>query len=143
MGRKKVKNWQYRKRPAEEKRIDPGIAYALTMAQYQVDEERKIRRAIATDNAVHQIQRDYTEGVANWFYGLLALALHDEGWGAKRILRVQERIRDYHAEYNDPDFGDFDLWQVVRDEVGLDFDPGECGMRRWRPMKEMNEEVGA
>lgn len=143
MGRRKVKNWQYRKRPAEEKRIDPGIAYALTMAQYQVDEERKIRRAIATDNAVHQIQRDYTEGVANWFYGLLALALHDEGWGAKRILRVQERIRDYHAEYNDPDFGDFDLWQVVRDEVGLDFDPGECGMRRWRPMKEMNEEVGA
>lgn len=143
MGRKKVKNWQYRKRPAEEKRIDPGIAYALTMAQYQVDEERKIRRAIATDNAVHQIQRDYTEGVANWFYGLLALALHDEGWGAKRILRVQDRIRDYHAEYNDPDFGDFDLWQVVRDEVGLDFDPGECGMRRWRPMKEMNEEVGA
>lgn len=136
MGRRKVKNWQYRKRPAEEKRIDPGLAYALTMAQYQVDEERKIRRAIATDNAVHQIQRDYTEGVANWFYGLLALALHDEGWGAKRILRVQERIRDYHAEYNDPDFGDFDLWQVVRDEVGLDFDPGECGMRRWKSMKE-------
>lgn len=136
MGKKKVKNWQYKKRPAEDRRIDPGLAYAMTMAQYQVDEERKIRRAIATDNVVHNIQRDYTEGVANWFYGLMALALHDEGWGAKRILRVQERIRDYHAEYNDPNFGDFDLWQVVRDEVGLDFDPGECGMRRWKSAKE-------
>lgn len=136
MGKKKVKNWQYKKRPHEERKVDPGLAYALTMAQYQVDEERKIRRAIATDNVVHSIQRDYTEGVANWFYGLLALALHDEGWGAKRILWVQERIRDYHAEYNDPEFGDFDLWQVVRDEVGLDFDRGECGMRRWKSMKE-------
>jgi hypothetical protein len=136
MGKKKVKNWQYRKRPTEEKRIDPGLAYAMTMAQMQVDEEKRIRKAIAVDNVVHDIQKDYTEGVANWFYGLLALALHDEGWGAKRILRVEERVRDYFAEYNSPDFGDFDLWQVVRDEVGLDFDPGECGMRRWKSMKE-------
>ena len=136
MGKKKTRNWQYKPKPQQDSRIDPGIAYAMTMAQYQVDEEKKIRRAIATDNVVHDIQRDYTEGVANWFYGLLALALHDEGWGAKRILRVEERIRDYFAEYNSPDFGDFDLWQVVRDEVGLDFDPGECGMRRWKSMKE-------
>jgi hypothetical protein len=136
MGKKKVKNWQYKKRPREAREVDPGLAYAMTMAQYQVDEERKIRRAIATDNVVHDIQKDYTEGVENWFYGLLALALHDEGWGAKRILRVEERIRDYFAEYNSPDFGDFDLWQVVRDEVGLDFDPGECGMKRWKSMKE-------
>ena len=133
MGKKKVKNWQYKK---PEKRITPGLQYAVTMAQYQAAKEREIRDRMAVDKAVQEVQKSYTESVENWFYGLLALALHDEGWGAKRILRVEERIRDYFAEYNSPDFGDFDLWQVVRDEVGLDFDPGECGMRRWKSMRE-------
>ena len=132
MGKKRVKNWQYKK---PEKRIDPGLAYAMTMAQYQVEEERKIRKIIATDNVVNQIQKDYTEDVEYWFYALLALALHDEGWGAKRIVRVQERIRDYHREYNDPNFGSVDLWQIVRDEVGLELDPGEMTYKRWKSLK--------
>lgn len=141
MGRKKVRPWQPKK-PKQEAHVTPGLQYAITMASYQAEREKQIRERLAVDNVVHEIQKDYTEGVANWFYGLLALALHDEGWGAKRILRVEERIRDYFAEYNSPDFGDFDLWQVVRDEVGLDFDPGECGMKRWQSMKGERDDKG-
>lgn len=137
MGKKKARNWQYKPKEQEQRRFDPGLAYAMEMARLQAEEEKRIRMAMALSNEVQRVQTDYTTGVANWFYGLLALALHDEGWGAKRILRVQERIRDYHAEYNSPEFGDFDLWQVVRDEVGLDFDPGAVEMHRWKPMKEM------
>ena len=141
MGRKKVRPWQPKK-PKQGAHVAPGLQYAITMASYQAEREKQIRERLAVDNVVHEIQKDYTEGVANWFYGLMALALHDEGWGAKRILRVQERIRDYHAEYNSPDFGDFDLWQVVRDEVKLDFDPGECGMKRWQSLKEERDDKG-
>ncbi len=137
MGKLKRRKWQYEKKPSEKpKHVAPGLQYALEMAKYQVEEERKIRKIIATDNVVNQIQKDYTEDVEYWFYALLALALHDEGWGAKRIVRVQERIRDYHREYNDPNFGAVDLWQIVRDEVGLDLDPGEMTYKRWKSMRE-------
>lgn len=136
MSKRKRTNWQYTPKKPEKRRFDPGLAYAMEMARIQADEQARIRKAIAVDREVERLMRENTEDVADWFYGLLALALHDEGFGAKRILRVQERIRDYHAEYNDPEFGPFDLWQVVRDEVGLDFDPGEVAMKRWKSMKE-------
>ncbi len=143
MGKLKRRKWQYEKKPPEKpKHIAPGLQYALEMAKYQVEEERKIRKIIATDNVVNQIQKDYTEDVEYWFYALLALALHDEGWGAKRIVRVQERIRDYHREYNDPNFGAVDLWQIVRDEVGLELDPGEMTYKRWKGMKREVAENG-
>ena len=136
MGKLKRRKWQYEKKlPEKPKHVAPGLQYALEMAKYQVEEERKIRKIIATDNVVNQIQKDYTEDVEYWFYALLALALHDEGWGAKRIVRVQERIRDYHREYNDQTFGAVDLWQIVRDEVGLDLDPGEMTYKRWKSLK--------
>lgn len=140
MGRLKRKKWQYEKKPIEKKRIDPGLAYAMEMAKYQVDEEKRIRKFCAASKEVAKMQTEYTEDVEYWFYGLLALALHDEGWGAKRIVRVQERIRDYHKEYNDPNFGAVDLWQIVRDEVGLDLDPGEMTYKRWKSMKKEGEE---
>lgn len=129
MGKRKAKNWQYKAKA--EKRVDPGAIFAARMAAYQVAEEMRIRKAAAESEVVGSMMQEYTESVENWFYGLMALALHDEGWGAKRILRVMERIRDYHAEMNDPDFGDYDLWKVVRDEVKLDFDPGGKGLVRW------------
>ena len=136
MGKLKRRKWQYEKKPPEKpKHVAPGLQYALEMAKYQVEEERKIRKIIATDNVLNQIQKDYTEDVEYWFYALLALALHDEGWGAKRIVRVQERIQDYHREYNNPNFGAVDLWQIVRDEVGLELDPGEMTYKRWKSLK--------
>ncbi len=131
MGKRKVKNW----RPKKPERKAPGIDYALTMANYQRDREKEIRENKAVQKVVNDLQEQWTDGVVNWFYGLLALALHDEGWGAKRILRVVERIRDYHKEYNDPDFGDFDLWQVVQDEVGLELVPGDLRMQKWEERK--------
>lgn len=142
MSKLKRHKWQYEKKPKEQpKRVAPGLAYAMEMAKYQSDEEKRIRQLCAVDKEVERIQRGYSEDVAYWFYALMALALHDEGWGAKRILRVQERIRDYHREYNDPNFGPMDLWSLVRNEVGLDFDPGEIAYKRWKEREKILEDV--
>ena len=117
-GKRKRRDWQYKRKPQEEpKHIPPGLQYAMAMAQYQAQEEMAAMKAVAVSKEVGRIQREYSEGVANWYFGLMALALHDEGFGAKRILRVCERINDYHNELDSPDFGPFDLWKVVEEEV--------------------------
>ena len=115
----------YTPKPSAPKHVPPGMQYALTLANEQLHLEREIRKRMAADNVTSQVQKEYTLDVEDWFFALMALALHDEGWGAKRILRVAERIRDWHREMNDPNFGPLDLWAMVRDEVGLEFDPGD------------------
>lgn len=115
-------------KPAELKHIPPGLQYAIYMASAQYQDERAARSIMAANKAVSEMQRRHAVATENWFYALMALALHDEGFGAKRILRVCERIRDWHNELNDPEYSDVNIWEKVADEVGLAFDPGIDGM---------------
>lgn len=132
MGKRKRHNWQYKPKEETPRRVAPGLAYAMELAKVQAEEQVRIRKAIAMDREVGRLMRDNTEDVADWFFQLMALALKDEGFGAKRILRVCEKIRDYHNEMNDPDFGPYDLAAIVREETGLEYDPGEVTLKRWQ-----------
>ena len=117
-------------RPIERRQLPPGIQYAMTMASAQFEAEKAARKIIATDKVVDELQRAHMIATENWMYGLMALALHDEGFGAKRILRVCEKIRDWHRELNSEEFSDFDLWGQVAKETGLAFDPDNDTMKR-------------
>ncbi len=132
MGKHKRRNWQYKPKEPERRRVDPGLAYAMELARVQAEEEVKIRKAIAMDKEVGRLMMENTSDVGDWFFQLMALALKDEGFGAKRILRVCEKIRDYHNELNDPDFGPYELAEIVRRETGLEYDPGEVTLKRWQ-----------
>lgn len=108
MGRKKIKKPAYQ--PA--KRFPPGMAYAMTMAKakYQEKQEDKIRIEI-------------TGGYLDWMYAALALVCRRElGFGAVRSARVIEATQRTMLELAGSGMNDKALWDLVRNEVGLDFD---------------------
>lgn len=108
----------------QQKTVAPGLQYALTMAQYQVEKEKEIRRLRAADKEVSSWLDENLISTENWFYAAIALALHRlHGWGGKRVVKVLETAQQIYFDNNYEDEIPLPerLWQMCRDEIGLDF----------------------
>ena len=127
MGRLKLKNWQYQKKP--EKKHDPGLMAAIEMANYQLKTEKKVRELIAIDKEVNKIcvdnQNYAIDNYVNWDYGAAALVLHRRyGYDAAEIADFLNDMQALIKDYEGSGYLSEGIWDDVRDEIGLDIDVG-------------------
>lgn len=109
MGKKKIKKPVYH--PAKQ-HIPPGMTYAMTMASANFHEKQE-----------DKIRLEITGGYLDWMYAALALVCHRElGFGAVRTARMVEATQKQMLEFSRSGLNDKALWDLVRNEVGLDFD---------------------
>lgn len=123
MGKLKVKDWQYKKK--EPVSHDPGLMAAVKLANYQYNTQKKVREMIAIDKEVNQIcidnQNYAIDNYINWDYGCAALVLFRRyGYDAKEIAAFLGDMQTLVREYEGSGYNSEDIWDDVRDEVGLD-----------------------
>lgn len=123
MGKLKVKDWQYKKKP--EKTHDPGLLTAIKLANYQYNTQKKVREMMAIDKEVNQIcidNQNYTiDNYTNWDYGCAALILHRRyGYDATECAAFLTDMQSLVKEYEGSGYLSESIWDDVRDEVGLD-----------------------
>lgn len=112
-------------KPKEKKVVDPGLMAAVEMANYQWQvkkaavKEMTINKEI--EKAVTQHRYEVEDEFTDWMYGAFALALHRKcKFGAKRIASIFEYLQDIKNELIASGMNAQKIWELVRDEIGLD-----------------------
>lgn len=124
MGRLKIKDWQYKSSP-DKKCVDPALASAIQLASYQYKTQKKVREMMAVDREVNQLcidnQNYAIDEYMNWDYGCVALVLHRRyGYDAAECAAFLDDMQNLVREFEGSDYYSNEIWDVVRDEVGLD-----------------------
>lgn len=105
------------------RRVSPGLAYAMTMAQQDYAARRSIRRQMIVNEEVQKVSMDHLQETEEWFYACICLALHREyGWSTKRIMRTIVAAQNIHNENVEAGRSDADLWDMVANETGITLD---------------------
>lgn len=108
-------------------KINNGLGRSMDLAKYQLEQQKKVREMMAINKEVNQLCIDNQNWVAdeytNWDYGAAALALHrkygkDANECAEFLGLMQQIAKDYEKE----GMTSSDIWDVVRDEIGLDIE---------------------
>lgn len=125
MGKLKVKNWQYQSKQQPAKQHDPGLMAAVQLANYQYKTQKKVREMIAIEKEVNQIcidnQNWAVDNYMNWDYGAVALVLHRRyGYSPDEIVGFLSDMQAIVKAYEGSGYLSEDIWNDVRDEVGLD-----------------------
>lgn len=121
------KNRKTHKKPEGRRRNDvrqpvmtPGLAYAITMANKDYEQQREMRRVLIANKQAKITCAQHLVDTENWFYASICLALHREfGFGSRRILRTIEIAQYIHNENVESGLTDSDLWKMVKKETGL------------------------
>ena len=112
MGKKKLKRPVYQPKRPKATYIPPGMKYAMTMADINRKEQQE-----------EKIRLEVIDGHLDWMYAALALACHRElGFGSLRAARMIQATQRLMLEFARDGLNDKALWDLVRNEVGLDFD---------------------
>ena len=117
MGRKKVKDWRYQKK----KPTPIGLKNAMFLANEDLRAKAKVRRVIATDSVVNDLINDIENDYVNWDLGCITLMLYRKyGKSAEECAEFLTETQSLMREFMMNDFKSEDVWDVVREEVGLD-----------------------
>lgn len=107
------------------KTINVGLALALEVANYELQVKKQARRELAINKEVQAVTDSYRDDIENeatdWLYGSFALALHRKyGFGSKRIAALFDMLQDIKNELIAEGIDHEKIWDMVRDEIGLD-----------------------
>lgn len=120
MGKKKCKDWQYRKATK-----DPGLMIAVQNAAFQRRERERVARMLiveeecvkAADEHRDEVEDEFTD----WLFGCFALVMHRKyGFGARRIARLFDDMQEMRKELVAEGIEHRMIWDMIRDEIGLD-----------------------
>lgn len=85
----------------------------------QAKKELIINEEVAKCLDKHRL--DVQDEFTDWLYGSIALALHRQfGFGAKRIAKLFGEAQAISHDLIDKDVDHKQVWDMVRDEIGLD-----------------------
>ena len=123
MGKLKRKNWQYQS--SKERKVDPGLLSAVNLAMVEWNARKTVAKKMAVNKQVNDILRDNAIQVSNeftdWDYGCAALALHRRyGYDAEECGEFLTEIQDITRDCVSSGMNHEDIWDLVRDEIGLD-----------------------
>lgn len=109
----------------QEKVHDPGLMAAVEMASYQLQTKKKAIKELTVNREVQNLLQanrgDVVDEFTAWLYGAFALALHRKcGFGAKRVATLLEELRDIKNDLIEQEIYYEEIWDIVRDEVGID-----------------------
>lgn len=121
MSRRRAKDWQYKKKPSP----DAGISVAARLALLEWNTKKDIAKKMAVDKVVSELTRQHEEEVTNqftdWDYACAALALHRRyGHGAEECAEFLGEMQDILKTYRESGMDHATIWDVVREEIGLD-----------------------
>ena len=123
MGKLKTKDWQYKSKPKKE--VDPAVAAAVRLATLEWSTKKTVAKKMAVNKQVNDILRDNAMQVSNeftdWDYGCAALALHRRyGYDAEECGEFLTLMQDITRDCVSSGMDHEDIWDLVRDEIGLD-----------------------
>lgn len=126
MSKLKRQNWQYKKKEESGKRtVDPGIMAAVKLANYEWNARLEARKVMAVDKEVMaarvQESKEITDQFTDWDFGCAALALYRlYGYDAEECARFLHKMQEISIDFQESGMVHTDIWNVVRDEIGLD-----------------------
>ena len=107
------------------KTMNVGLALALEVANYELQVKKQARRELAINKEVQKVTDFYRDDIENeatdWLYGSFALVLYrNYGFDSKKIAAIFEELQDVKNELIDEGIDHEQIWDMVRDEIGLD-----------------------
>ena len=129
MKMRKLKRMCARVGKAEAKH-DPGLMAAIREANYQWQVKKQVIKEMTVNKEIGKLTTKYRYDVedefTDWMYGAFALALHRQcKFGPKRISAVFDVLQDIKNSMIDSGFDSDAIWELVRDEIGLDIKTDE------------------
>ena len=123
MGKLKVRDWRYKS--LEVKPSSLAVKNAAVLANYKLKKKQKALEILAVDEAVRETREkdldDITNQWTDWDLGCAALVLHRRyGYDADECGNFLTAIQDLVREFQEADMDHKKIWDVVRDEIGLD-----------------------
>lgn len=123
MGKLKRKNWQYQS--SKERKVDPGLLSAVNLAMVEWNTRKSVAEKMAVNKEVNDILKANSMQVSNeftdWDYGCAALALHRRyGYDAYECGEFLTAMQDITRDCVSSGMDHADIWDLVRDEIGLD-----------------------
>lgn len=123
MGKLKVRDWRYGS--LEVKPTNLAVKNAAVLANYKLSQKREALKILAVDEAVRETREkdldDITNQWTDWDLGCAALVLHRRyGHNSTECAAFLTDIQNLISEFQSEDMNHKDIWDVVRDEIGLD-----------------------
>ena len=120
-GRRKTKDWRYKSPDRGSNRI--SIAASLGLLEWKT--RKDLAKKMAADKVVGELTKKHEEEVTNqftdWDYACAALALHRRyGYDAEECATFLSDMQDILRTYRESGMDHSAIWDVVRDEIGLD-----------------------
>lgn len=98
-----------------------AIHNAFTLANYELTAAKEARRTLAVDRGVGKVTEQLENEYTDWDFGCMALILYRKhGFDAEKIAELLSEIQSMTKEFLDEGMNYNDIWDLVRDEVGLD-----------------------
>lgn len=119
MSKLKRKDWQYRRKERS------PVSEAAKLALLEWKTKQDVAKKMAVDKYVDDLTKRHAVEVTNeftdWDYACAALALHRRyNFDAKECADFLGEMQEILREHVASGMNHSDIWDVVRDEIGLD-----------------------
>ncbi len=124
MGKLKTHDWQYRSKkqqPSNNNVLNLALQSAVYLANAEYNEKKKIRQIMAQDKVAKETVDELSNKYTDWDLGCAALVLHRRfGKDAHEVCEFLNDVQDLTREFINDDVTGDDIWDMIRDEIGLD-----------------------
>lgn len=126
MGKRKIHDWQFHSRSKNSAtkgsgQLDLALRSAVYLANAEFRERKKVREAVARDKEAKAVTDELSNKYTDWDLGCMALVLHRKyGKNAEEVAEFLNDVQDLTREFIDSDTNGDDIWNLIREEIGLD-----------------------
>ena len=100
-----------------------GLRNAIYLANEEFKQRKEARRILAVDKEAKKTTDELSNKYTDWDLGCMALMLHRKyGKDAQEVCDFLTDVQNLTAEYIRDGVSCDEIWDIVRDEIGLDIE---------------------